>query len=655
VTALVLLSLAATAPAGAAAGSAAPEEPAAEARAALSAGDPARAAEIAGRALAAGDAGAAAGELALVLGLARFREGRYDDALAAFDQAAGATEPPPAAVLAFNRGSALYKLRRFAEAEQLFLRAAGADPHVAALALLDAGLAALDAGSPERARAHLARLEALARGGGADAQTAAAELRDEVVAEEDARSREQRRALRQDARAALRSRDYQRAARLYEDALENARRAHVPEDEEGELAYALGFALYRAGRFAEARARFAEAIVRQPREGEFHLLAGLTAYILADDEAAIRELEAALALGLSTEDRQAAERTLDTLTPGLRARGPGIAAAADLGAGYDSDVPQANVGRTETLAANGGSPFATASFALTDRFLHGRRAVTEIAYLFDQIAYTETRFDDFSLQQQTLAAEEEVRIQRRWRLGLRASGDLLFAGIEHFRRFLDEVTLRPSVAFDEARVTGTRLDVAETWKWALDPTAPQFGGRRTDVLLSQELRGRRARGSLALRFRDEAIGTEVVPLTELPDVEASVSCTAPSCQGTYYVPYNYRSGAVIAGLTVAATARLRLDVGADFERRIYATASFLEIQRASGVMRERDTRIRRDNQLEASIAASARLGAHASARLRYDVTLNRSNIDNTRPNHALDYANKNYLKHIISLELDTDW
>jgi tetratricopeptide (TPR) repeat protein len=558
-------------------------------------------------------------------------------------------------VLAFNRGSSLYKLRHFAEAEQLFLRAAAADPHVAALALLDAGLAALDAGSLDRAQAHLARLEALARAGADDARTAAEQLRDEVAAEEDLRSREQRRAQRQEARAALRAGDYQRAARLYQRALEEARRLDVPDYEKAELAYALGFVLYRSGRYPEARVYFDQAIGWQPRESEFRLLAGLTAYVLGDDEAALRDLTAALALGLSADDRRTAERKLDTLGPGLRARGAGIAAAADLGAGYDSDVPQANVGRTETLAANGGSPFATASLALYDRFLHQGRAATEVAYLFDEIAYTDLRFDDFSLQQHTLSAEEEVRVERRWRLGLKASGDLLFAGIEHFRRFLDQVALRPSVAFDETRLTGTRLDVAETWKWALDPTAPQFGGRRTDVLLAQELRALRARGSLALRFRDEAIGTEVVPLTDLPDVEAGVSCTAPSCQGTYYVPYNYRSGAVLAGVTVAATARLRLDLAANFERRIYANASFLEIQRASGVMRQRDERIRRDNQLEASVAASARLGAHASARLRYDVTLNRSNIDDTRAGHALDYANKNYLKHIVSLELDTDW
>jgi tetratricopeptide (TPR) repeat protein len=53
-----------------------------------------------------------------------YAEGRYEDALAAFD--AARRELPGSAAADFNLGSALYKLGRYAEAKQAFQRAAGA-------------------------------------------------------------------------------------------------------------------------------------------------------------------------------------------------------------------------------------------------------------------------------------------------------------------------------------------------------------------------------------------------------------------------------------------------------------------------------------------------------------------------------------------------
>ncbi|HLL55590.1 MAG TPA: VWA domain-containing protein [Myxococcaceae bacterium] len=55
-----------------------------------------------------------------------YDEGRYEDALKAFDEAAKSR--PPSAALDFNRGSALYKLGRHEEAKQAFLRAAQGSP-----------------------------------------------------------------------------------------------------------------------------------------------------------------------------------------------------------------------------------------------------------------------------------------------------------------------------------------------------------------------------------------------------------------------------------------------------------------------------------------------------------------------------------------------
>lgn len=94
-------------------------------------------------------------------GLALFRAGQSAEALARFDAAGRAADPPPKARWHYNRGACLYDLARPAEAERAFLAAAdlaGGDDALSAAALANAGFAALEAGSPERARALLVRL-----------------------------------------------------------------------------------------------------------------------------------------------------------------------------------------------------------------------------------------------------------------------------------------------------------------------------------------------------------------------------------------------------------------------------------------------------------------------------------------------------------------
>lgn len=97
--------------------------------------------------------------------LALFRAGRSEEALARFDAAGRTADPPARARWQYNRGACLYDLGRAAEAEQAFLAAAeradGGDAPLIAAALANAGFAALESGSPERARALLARLRAL--------------------------------------------------------------------------------------------------------------------------------------------------------------------------------------------------------------------------------------------------------------------------------------------------------------------------------------------------------------------------------------------------------------------------------------------------------------------------------------------------------------
>ncbi len=99
-----------------------------------------------------------------LVGLARFRDGRPADALAALELAGRAQDPPPVGPWHFNRAACLYELGRFDEAEEEYLAAAALDPELAPVSLANAGFAALDRGALDRARAHLAKARPIAAG-----------------------------------------------------------------------------------------------------------------------------------------------------------------------------------------------------------------------------------------------------------------------------------------------------------------------------------------------------------------------------------------------------------------------------------------------------------------------------------------------------------
>lgn len=127
-----------------------------EARRAFAAGDHPSAERLALEAAAAGGPDEAAARY--LAGLASFRAGRPAEALALLDASPDGADA--AAAWHFNRGACLYELGRNGEAEAAFLEAAR-DPAFEALALVNAGFAALDAGAPGRARALAARARAV--------------------------------------------------------------------------------------------------------------------------------------------------------------------------------------------------------------------------------------------------------------------------------------------------------------------------------------------------------------------------------------------------------------------------------------------------------------------------------------------------------------
>ncbi len=109
-----------------------------------------------------------AGAALYLVGLARFRSGRPAEALEALDQAGASEDAPAPAEWHYNRGACLYELGRHGEAEEEYLAAAARDPALSAVALVNAGFAALDGGALARARVLAQRARATASGKAVD-------------------------------------------------------------------------------------------------------------------------------------------------------------------------------------------------------------------------------------------------------------------------------------------------------------------------------------------------------------------------------------------------------------------------------------------------------------------------------------------------------
>lgn len=573
-----------------------------DARSALDAKDYDRAAGLAMQAL---EAAPGDGQALFVLGLARFRVQRFAEALQAFDAAGRSPEGPARPLLAYNRGSALYELGRYDEAERSFLDAAAGDAELAPLAILNAGYAARDAGDDARARRHAARAAALPGG--------------EKVAD-----------MASDLRADL----------------------------DGGGAPVAG---------GEGGAPIADeptpsgAVASAPKPGGAALLdQALDLLHKGDRPAARRGFEEALSLGLPAEDREVATDFVDALTPGLRSRGRGLELRAVAGSGYDSLVAQSGVARTEannSKYAERGAGFGSATIDLALRFPIGGGGFGEVAFGFDQLAYLTDKFDDFSLQEHELSTTFEGRIAQRLRASLRLAGQVLFTGLGKFAAFERSATVAPELALDESDAAATRIAGAYSGKQTFKAADSFYDGTRTDLTLGQDLRVGRGLFSLGLRRRLENIGTQID--SEPPP---GIAQRCPRC--TYVIPFAYKSNAADLQWQSRVGQKFRLGAYAGVEARKYDADSYLQIPPVLGREPEWDHRRRKDTRLSGGLAAGVLFGSSFEATLRWDLIVNRSNIDNTKNEtcappgnvcHQLDYDNKNYKKNLVTIELSADW
>ncbi|HVR60838.1 MAG TPA: tetratricopeptide repeat protein [Polyangia bacterium] len=615
----------------------------AEARAALEAGQPDRAARIAERVVAADPEN---GDAHMVLGLAHFRAHRYHEAVEAFEAAAHAARPIAAPVVAFNKGSALFKAGQPEAAELAFL-AAAADPKLAAVAVANAAWAALQGEQIERARELAARAAAQPRA--AELASVLDDLRHDIDEEAERLADIRVRRVRREARQALDQGKWLQAIAGYKVALREAQKLARPSAELGELNYALGVAQYRAGRFEDARRSFSAAAALVPSEGEFLMMAAVSAARLDEVTAARHGFEEALRRDNSPETAELIRGYLEALSPGLATRGDGVSLGAAVVIGVDSNVGQSGVGLTETLTNTGSSGFLEAALDLAWRFPIRGIGHAELAYNFDQTAFFDGDLDEFSLQQHTLEATGELRPLPWLRLALLGGGDLLFSGIADFSPFQIGGSLRPMLSLDEGPHARTRLELEHSWKHSLSTAFAHLSGTRTDLTIAEELGTHRLRLALGYRYRDEALPTpERIDVGTLPNLGNIGDCVIVSC--TYVIPYGYTAHAVSIRGTVIMPPLGRLFGSASYERRDYSDDSYIESPfRLFDPHRTR----RHDRRYGFAIALTLAAGTAYEATLRYDLLVSRSNIDNTVD--PLLYDDKNFTKHVVSVEAASDW
>ncbi|MBZ4373628.1 tetratricopeptide repeat protein [Corallococcus sp. AS-1-6] len=546
-------------------------------------------------------------------GLARFRLGRPEEALAALDAAGRAPDAPEPDAWNFNRGACLYALGRFAEAEEAFARVREGAP-LARVAWINAGFAAFDAGAPERAAQWAERASA-----GASTEEALQ--------------------------------------------VEELRALLAPPVNEGDEAYRQGLASFDAGRFDEARAHFLRAAERQPDSGRARLMAGASAWRLGLRSAAREDLTAALALTLTPVDRATAHQYLDLLSHGLRASGPGLWASASVGPGFDSNVLQVGVAARDVSGANAdvvtASAFAEAGVGLTARFRLSDRLFAALSYGGSQRAYAVSSVRDYSLQLHRATASAEWEAARRVRVGLLAGGDIFFTGLEDFRGLQASVNANAWLAWDETEHTRTRLDLGVAGKDGIGEEFAYLTGPRLDATLSQEWHLGPANLTAWYRYRQDRIGTLEQSFTS----DGSVLLSQ-----TYVIPFGFTGHAVGASGRWQPRPWLTASLDADVEWRRYLDDNALRVVTAGGDSETWNVRRRHDTRFVLIPTVSARLSGHLRLTARYELLVNRSNIDMRLTDddpaacegaehlcHAYDATNGNYEKHGVMLQLEAAW
>ena len=584
-------------------------------------------------------------EAAKLVGLARFHAHQPAAAVAPFARAVALE--PASATLRFDLASALYQAGRAGEAEARYLEAAARDAKVAPLALYDAGLAALDGGSPERAVAHLGAAEKAAHAAGQEpvAEEAHVTLQSLTRRSAGGATPELQR-LTHAGTEALRAHHFAEATAEYQRALDVAVAEGASAADRAELEYDLGLALWRANDLVAAARALTSAVERAPGEAEFHYLLGLVHFDAGADRDAKLALERAVALGLPAAEARRAADILRALAETRRGETSRVFVEVRAAGGLDTNVPQSG---TLVTAAHPSAESSTAPFLEGDLDFLWRPAGSArngftVEYRFGQLAYLSSDLDLYSLQEHTLTLAAAWTPTPRVTLELGGEPYLLFSGVETFTPFQTGASVGPRMLVRESHGFETRLRAQHVYKRSLDDTYEYLGGNRDEAGVSELWRDPKDRVSASYLFSREDIGVQKVQLGLLELPLAPAGSYDPNA--VYFIPYSYFSH------------ELSLGAARDLPRDFYGTASVRYEHRdydsSAHIAAPNGTpsyyRVRRDNRVALDLALRHPIALGFDVELAYTFIVNRSTIDNTRASTPLDYDDKNYTKQVIQLD-----
>jgi hypothetical protein len=225
---------------------------------------------------------------------------------------------------------------------------------------------------------------------------------------------------------------------------------------------------------------------------------------------------------------------------------------------------------------------------------------------------------------------------------------VIFAGVRKFQIFQETFATRPTLSFDESLFTSTFVGLEWIGRRAPSRDYVEFGGSRAELTFGQEFRLHPGRIKLQALLRDEILGRTLVTTAADPDCQAAC----------FLAPQSYRGvGLSVTGASFSFRDSLDLEFALTGEFRAYngeAPRGHLDPSDRF-VVDLHSSRLRRDLRVaaEASLEYSAR--DWLAIVLRVSVVLNRSNIDNTAPGHALDFDNRNFLKSAVLVGLASEW
>lgn len=583
-------------------------------------------------------------EAAMLVGLARFRAHEPDAAVGPFRRALALA--PQSATLRFNLASALYQTGQFAEAELRYAEVAARDDKLRALALLDAGLAALDGGAPARASERLAAAETAARAAGQEPVAAEAHATLQSLARRsNSGASDELRRLAHAGTLALHAHHYDEAATNYRRALDVAAAEGASPADRAELDYDLGHALWRAGDLVGAARALASAIALVPKDPEFHYLIGLVHFDAGADRDAKLALERAVALGLPDDEAKRAADVLHALERTHRSETSRLFVEVRVAAGYDTNVPQSGV--LVTAARGKGEP-NDAPLLEGDLDFFWRPAGTarngfSLEYRFGELAYLSDALDPYSIQEHDLTLSGAWTPTSRLTLELGAGGFALFSGVKSFGAFQAGGSLGPRLTIREPHGFETRVRAQLIFKQSLDPLYAYLGGDRVEAGLAEAWRNTRARIALGYLFAEEVIGVQKVTLGDLDLPLAPVGSYDPN--DVYFIPYSYRSHEVSLASTLELPRDFHGTATLRYEHRDYPDASHIAAPNGTPSY----YRLRRDDRFAADFAVRHPIGAGFDIELAYAFIVNHSTIDNTRASTPLDYDDKSYFKHVLQL------